>query len=104
MAAGNTVVWKPSEFAATACAMVAEFFAEAGLPDGVINVVQGFGDVGVGVRRAPRRQGVFFTGSTATGRQVALKSGLKPHLLELGGDGPFIILPDATSTRRSMAR
>ena len=95
VAAGNTVVWKPSEFAATACAMVAEFFAEAGLPDGVINVVQGFGDVGSALVEHPDVKGVFFTGSTATGRQVALKSGLKPHLLELGGDGPFIILPDA---------
>ena len=95
VAAGNTVVWKPSEFAATACAMVAEFFAEAGLPDGVINVVQGFGDVGSALVEHSDVKGVFFTGSTATGRQVALKSGLKPHLLELGGDGPFIILPDA---------
>ena len=95
VAAGNTVVWKPSEFAATACAMVAEFFAEAGLPDGVINVVQGFGDVGSALVEHPDVEGVFFTGSTATGRQVALKSGLKPHLLELGGDGPFIILADA---------
>ena len=95
VAAGNTAVWKPSEFAATSCAMVAEFFAEAGLPDGVINVVQGLGDVGGAIVEHPDVDGVFFTGSTATGRQIALKAGLKPRLLELGGDGPFIILPDA---------
>ena len=93
--AGNTVVWKPSEYAATACAMVAEFFAEAGLPDGVINLVQGFGDVGAALVEHPDVNGIFFTGSTATGRQIAVKAALKPQLLELGGDGPFIILPDA---------
>ena len=95
VAAGNTVVWKPSEFAATACAMVGEFFAEAGLPDGVINVVQGLGDVGAAIVEHPGVKGVFFTGSTATGKTIAVKAALKPHLLELGGDGPFIILPDA---------
>ena len=93
--AGNTVVWKPSEFAPTACAMVAELFTEAGLPDGVINVVQGFGDVGAAIVEHPDVKGIFFTGSTATGRTIAVKAALKPQLLELGGDGPFIILPDA---------
>ncbi len=93
--AGNTVVWKPSEFAPTACAMVAEIFTEAGLPDGVINVVQGFGDVGAAIVEHPGVKGIFFTGSTATGRTIAVKAALKPQLLELGGDGPFIILPDA---------
>ncbi len=95
VAAGNTVIWKPSEFAATACAMVAEFFAEAGFPDGVINVIQGFGDVGAALVEHKDVKGVFFTGSTATGRQIAVKAALKPQLLELGGDGPFIILADA---------
>jgi succinate-semialdehyde dehydrogenase/glutarate-semialdehyde dehydrogenase len=93
--AGNTVVWKPSEFAPTSCAMVAEIFTEAGLPDGVINVVQGFGDVGAAIVEHPDVKGIFFTGSTATGRQIAVKAALKPQLLELGGDGPFVILPDA---------
>ena len=95
IAAGNTVVWKPSEFAPTSCAMVAELFAEAGLPDGVINVVQGFGDVGAAIVEHPDVKGIFFTGSTATGQKIAVKAALKPQLLELGGDGPFIILPDA---------
>ncbi|MDX2423045.1 MAG: aldehyde dehydrogenase family protein [Amphritea sp.] len=95
IAAGNTVVWKPSEYAAVSCAMVAEICAEAGLPDGVLNVVQGLGDVGAALVDSPLMKGVFFTGSTATGRQIAIKAALKPQLLELGGDGPFIILPDA---------
>ncbi len=95
IAAGNTVVWKPSEYAAVSCAMVANIFSEAGLPDGVINVVQGHGDVGAALVDNPLMKGVFFTGSTPTGRQIAIKAVLKPQLLELGGDGPFIILPDA---------
>ncbi len=95
IAAGNTVVWKPSEYAATSCAMVAELFGEAGLPDGVVNVVQGFGDIGAAIVEHDDVDGIFFTGSTATGEQIARSAALKPHLLELGGDGPFIILADA---------
>jgi succinate-semialdehyde dehydrogenase/glutarate-semialdehyde dehydrogenase len=49
-------------------------------------------------------KGTFFTGSTATGQQIAVKAALKPQLLELGGDGPFIILPDADVDARSRAR
>lgn len=94
-AAGNTVIWKPSEYAAVSCAMLADVFKEAGLPDGVINVVQGFGDAGAALVESKGVDGVFFTGSTKTGRGIAEKCALRPHLLELGGDGPFIILPDA---------
>lgn len=95
VAAGNTVVWKPSEYAAVCCAMLADLFKEAGLPDGVLNVVQGVGDVGAALVDSKGIDGVFFTGSTKTGRGIAEKCALRPHLLELGGDGPFIILADA---------
>lgn len=95
VAAGNTIVWKPSEYAAGCCAMVADLFKQAGLPDGVINLVQGVGDVGAALVEAKGVDGVFFTGSTKTGRGIAEKCALRPHLLELGGDGPFIILADA---------
>jgi len=97
--AGNAVIWKPSEFSPVCCAMVADIFREAGLPDGIINVVQGFGDVGAALVESSGVDGVFFTGSTATGRQIAAKCPLRPHLLELGGDGPFIILADADIDR-----
>ncbi len=93
--AGNTVVWKPSEYAAVSCAMLADLFIEAGLPKGVINVIQGRGDVGATLVEHEDVKGIFFTGSTATGRAIAVKAALRPHLLELGGDGPFIILSDA---------
>ncbi len=94
-AAGNTVVWKPSEYAAVSCAMLADLFIEAGLPEGVINVCQGDGTVGAALVDHEDVKGIFFTGSTATGRIIAAKAALRPHLLELGGDGPFIILADA---------
>ncbi|MDW4551642.1 aldehyde dehydrogenase family protein [Defluviimonas sp. D31] len=94
-AAGNCVVWKPSEYSAVSCAMLADVFKDAGLPDGVINVVQGLGDAGAALVDHKDVDGVFFTGSTTTGRKIAEKCALRPHLLELGGDGPFIILADA---------
>ncbi len=95
IAAGNTAIWKPSEHAAVSCTMVAELFAEAGLPAGVINVLHGEGDVGAALVGHRGVDGVFFTGSTATGERIASAIPLKPMLLELGGDGPFIILADA---------
>ncbi|TIC80240.1 aldehyde dehydrogenase [Nocardioides sp. GY 10127] len=95
VAAGNTVVWKPSEYSALSCSMMGEIFEEAGLPAGVINIVHGAGEVGAAVTTLPGVDGLFFTGSTATGERIAQAAALRPHLLELGGDGPFIILPDA---------
>ncbi len=95
IASGNTVVWKPSEYAALSCAMIAEVFAEAGFPDGVVNMLQGLGDVGEALVSHPQTDGVFFTGSTATGEKIARAAGLKKLLLELGGDGPQLVLPDA---------
>jgi len=95
LAAGNTVVWKPSEYAPRACAMVAALAEEAGVPPGVINVVQGFGDIGAALVDSDDVDGIFFTGSTATGKAIAAKAGLKKLLLELGGDGPQIVLADA---------
>lgn len=95
IAAGNTVVWKPSEWAATSCALLADLFAEAGFPPGVVNLVQGYGDVGAELVAHEQVDCVFFTGSTATGEQIARTAGLKKQLLELGGDGPQIVLADA---------
>ena len=59
-AAGNTVVWKPTEYCPAACAMVAELFEEAGMPPGVINVVQGLGDVGAAIVEHDGVDGIFF--------------------------------------------
>jgi succinate-semialdehyde dehydrogenase/glutarate-semialdehyde dehydrogenase len=95
IAAGNTVVWKPSEWAPTSCAMLADVFADAGIPAGVLNLVQGRGETGAALVADPGVDAVFFTGSTATGQRVARDAGLKKRLLELGGDGPQIVLADA---------
>ncbi|MBS1881584.1 MAG: aldehyde dehydrogenase [Actinobacteria bacterium] len=95
LAAGNAVVWKPSEYAPGCCTMIAAAAAAAGLPPGVLNVVHGFGDVGAALVGQAGIDGVFFTGSTATGERIARAAPLKPQLLELGGDGPFIVLADA---------
>ena len=79
--------------------MVADLFADAGLPPGVINVVQGEGDVGAAIVGHDDVAGVFFTGSTATGLKIAAQRPLRPMLLELGGDGPLIVLEDADIDR-----
>ncbi|WP_423185151.1 aldehyde dehydrogenase family protein [Arthrobacter sp. NyZ413] len=95
LAAGNTVVWKPSEYAPRSCAMVAELAEQAGVPAGVLNVIQGLGDAGAALVESDDVDGIFFTGSTATGMKIAERAGLKKLLLELGGDGPQIVLADA---------
>jgi len=95
LAAGNAVLWKPSEYAPTCCTMIAEAASEAGLPPGVLNVLHGSGEVGAAVAGHEGIDGIFFTGSTATGEKIAAAAPLKPQLLELGGDGPFIVLSDA---------
>ena len=95
IAAGNTAVWKPSEFSPICCNMIAEICTEAGLPPGVLNVVHGMGDVGAAIVEHGDVDVIFFTGSTATGLRIAEKAALRPHLLELGGDGPVIVLADA---------
>ena len=95
IASGNTVVWKPSEFAAMSCAMLAELFAEAGFPPGVVNLVQGYGETGAALVAHEGVDAIFFTGSTATGERITREAGLKKQLLELGGDGPQIVLADA---------
>ncbi len=95
VAAGNTVVWKPSEWANVSCSMIADLFSQAGFPDGVVNLVPGYGEVGAALVSHDDVDCVFFTGSTATGLRIAQAAGLKKQLLELGGDGPHIVLADA---------
>lgn len=95
IAAGNTVVWKPSEWATVSCTLLAGLFSEAGFPPGVVNLLPGLGEVGAALAGHDDIDCVFFTGSTATGQRVAQAAGLKKQLLELGGDGPQIVLADA---------
>jgi aldehyde dehydrogenase (NAD+) len=98
LAAGNTFVLKPAEEASLVGLKIAEVFAQAGLPAGVLNVVPGDGPtVGPVLFADPRVKLVSFTGSTAVGRLVALECARhgKKAVLELGGKNPLIVLKDA---------
>jgi aminomuconate-semialdehyde/2-hydroxymuconate-6-semialdehyde dehydrogenase len=92
------VVAKPPEWAPLTASLLADITAEAGLPDGVFNVVQGLGtEAGAPLAAHPDLARVCFTGSVATGRQVAAAAGrqLTPASLELGGKSPLIVFEDA---------
>ncbi len=98
LAAGNTVVAKPPEWAPLTASLLADITREAGLPDGVFNVVQGLGrEAGAPLAAHPGLARVCFTGSVATGRQVAAAAGaqLTPASLELGGKSPLLVFADA---------
>src|SRR5204862_3725465 len=98
LAAGNTVVAKPPEWAPLTASLLADITRDAGLPDGVFNVVQGLGaEAGAALVAHPDVARVAFTGSVATGRQVAAAAGaqLTPVSLELGGKSPLIVFADA---------
>ena len=98
LASGNTVVAKPAATTPLATLAVAKLFSEAGLPDGVLNVVTGRGrDIGDALVGHPDIRRVAFTGSTAVGRHVAKLAApdLKRVTLELGGSDPVIICADA---------
>jgi acyl-CoA reductase-like NAD-dependent aldehyde dehydrogenase len=98
LASGNTVVAKPAATTPLATLLVAKLFSEAGLPDGVLNVVTGRGkDIGDALVTHPDVKRVAFTGSTQVGKHVAKLAAedLKRVTLELGGSDPVIICADA---------
>ena len=98
LAAGNTVVVKPSEFTSASALEFMKLVEEAGFPSGVVNVVTGFGaDVGAPLIEHPLVRKVAFTGSDATGQRVyeSAARGLKRVSMELGGKSPNIVFEDA---------
>ncbi|MER5428990.1 gamma-aminobutyraldehyde dehydrogenase [Streptomyces sp. NPDC002588] len=98
VAAGNTIVLKPSELTPLTSVMFAEAAQEAGIPDGVVNIVTGTGPVaGQALVTHPDVAMVSFTGSTAVGRRVAAQAAglVKRVHLELGGKAPFVVFDDA---------
>lgn len=94
--AGNTVVFKPSEYTSLSQKMVVDLLHETGLPSNVLNLVIGGGDVGAGLIDEPIDL-AWFTGSTKVGQQIFQKAGVKfiKALLEMGGSSPGIIFADA---------
>jgi acyl-CoA reductase-like NAD-dependent aldehyde dehydrogenase len=96
MAAGNAIVWVPAPTTTACCALLAEVIADAGLPVGVFNFVSGPGPVvGDALVGHPGIAGVGFVGSVETGASVAARAAGKTQLLELGGNGPMVVLQDA---------
>jgi betaine-aldehyde dehydrogenase/5-carboxymethyl-2-hydroxymuconic-semialdehyde dehydrogenase len=98
LAAGCTVVLKPPEWAPLSCSLLADLTAEAELPPGVFNVVQGIGEeAGAALVADGRLRRVSFTGSSDTGRLVATSAAknLVPFTAELGGKGPLLVFADA---------
>jgi succinate-semialdehyde dehydrogenase/glutarate-semialdehyde dehydrogenase len=96
LAAGNTVVWVPAPTTTACCALLTEIIAGTGIPPGVFNFVPGPGPVvGDALVGHPGVDGVGFVGSVATGSSVAARAAGKTQLLELGGNGPMVVLEDA---------
>jgi betaine-aldehyde dehydrogenase len=97
LACGNTMVFKPSEYASLTALKLAELYTEAGLPDGVFNVITGDGETGRLVVQHSEVAKISFTGSVPTGKAVMKDAaeGLKKVTMELGGKSPLILFEDA---------
>lgn len=102
LAAGNAMIFKPSEITPLSALKLAEIYTEAGVPAGVFNVVQGNGSVGAMLAEHPAIAKVSFTGGVETGKKVmslAGASSLKEVTMELGGKSPLIVFHDADLER-----
>jgi succinate-semialdehyde dehydrogenase/glutarate-semialdehyde dehydrogenase len=93
---GNSVVYKPASYTPISAVRFVEYLVKAGVPKGVINLVTGPGEVvGQELARNEKVNGLLLVGETTTGEQVAKVSGVKKVTLELGGNGPMIVMDDA---------
>nr|WP_238858267.1 betaine-aldehyde dehydrogenase [Faunimonas pinastri] len=97
LACGNAMIFKPAELTPLTAVKLAEIMTEAGLPDGVFNVVQGFGETGRMLTRHPEIRKISLTGEVGTGKKVMADAAgtLKQVTLELGGKSPLIVFEDA---------
>jgi succinate-semialdehyde dehydrogenase/glutarate-semialdehyde dehydrogenase len=98
IAAGNTIVMKPSEWTPIAMANFMQIMADAGLPEGVVNVVYGAGDVGERLVTHPGIDCIGFIGSHGTAEKIVKAAGLKRSIMEASGNGPVIVCADADLT------
>jgi 5-carboxymethyl-2-hydroxymuconic-semialdehyde dehydrogenase len=100
LAFGNTAVLKMSELSPMTASRLGELALEAGVPPGVLNLVQGYGrEAGEPLVAHPDVRAISFTGSTATGDRIVRAAGLKKFSMELGGKSPFVIFEDADLDR-----
>lgn len=96
LAAGNAVILKPASTTPFSAIALAEIYQEAGFPPGSISVLTGPGDiVGSELVRNPGTNAISFTGEIATGEHITRIAGIKRLLLEMGGNGPLVIMDDA---------
>ncbi|KPH64008.1 betaine-aldehyde dehydrogenase [Pseudoalteromonas porphyrae] len=97
LAAGNALIFKPSEETPLGAIKLAEIFTEAGVPAGVFNVVQGAAEVGQWLTHSPDIEKVSFTGEVGTGKKVVASAAgtLKDVTMELGGKSPLLVFEDA---------
>ncbi|MGH3058983.1 MAG: aldehyde dehydrogenase family protein [Gaiellaceae bacterium] len=95
IAAGNTIVVKPSEWTPIAMANFMQIMADAGLPEGVVNVIYGDGVVGARLIRDENVDCVGFVGSHGTAEKIVQAAGLKRTLIEASGNGPVVVCADA---------
>jgi acyl-CoA reductase-like NAD-dependent aldehyde dehydrogenase len=98
LAAGCTVILKPAEWSPLSCSLLCDLVAEAGLPPGVFNVVQGIGEeIGAALTRHPGVRRISFTGSPETAVHIgtAAATNVVPFTGELGGKGPLLVFADA---------
>ena len=98
LAAGCTVILKPAEWSPLSCSLLCDLVAEAGLPPGVFNVVQGIGEeIGAALTRHPGVRRISFTGSPETAVHIgtAAARNVVPFTGELGGKGPLLVFADA---------
>ncbi|MGW7296353.1 aldehyde dehydrogenase [Streptomyces sp. NPDC054829] len=98
LAAGNTVILKPAEWTPLTASLLADIATEAGLPAGVLNVVQGYGsEIGDALTSHPDVRRISFTGSVPTAKHIAASAAanLTPLSLELGGKSPLLVFADA---------
>ncbi|MEX1180530.1 MAG: aldehyde dehydrogenase family protein [Cucumibacter sp.] len=104
LAAGNTIVWTPAPTTSLVAVALVKAIEEADLPSGILNLVTGAGNVvGDEIVSNPGTNGVGFTGSAATGKIISQRAAGKPQLMELGGNGPVVILEDADLDRAAAA-
>src|SRR5438270_3243830 len=99
IAAGNTIVMKPSEWTPLAMANFMQIMADAGLPNGVVNVVYGAGEVGGRLVTHPGVDCIGFVGSHGTAEKIVRAAGLKRSLIEASGNGPVVVCEDADLAR-----
>jgi succinate-semialdehyde dehydrogenase/glutarate-semialdehyde dehydrogenase len=95
LATGNAVVAKPPENTPLACLALGRLLAEAGVPEGLVSILPGGGELGASLVTHPGIDAIGFVGSSATGERIVRAMGLKRSIMEMSGNGPIVVCADA---------